>query len=152
MKLAGARMIYVLGIGNKDRGDDGAGIVVAEVLRKTFPSYSFSEHDGLEGVVLDISEKDEDAFIVFVDAADLGEEPGSIKLVKADDISATEITTHRVTVALLAALLERSGKRSAVICIQPGQIEFQAEMTDSVRASVNSVAEALRCLMASRAP
>lgn len=151
-ELAGDRRVYVLGIGNKDRGDDGAGIAVAEKLQKTFPLYSHSEHDGLEGIVLDISESDEDAFVVFVDAADLHELPGTVKLVRKEEIRATEITTHRVTVALLAALLDQSEKRSAVICIQPDSIEFRAEMTDSVKAAVDSVANVLSDQIARSGP
>ncbi|MDH3365022.1 MAG: hydrogenase maturation protease [Thermoplasmata archaeon] len=151
-RLAGHRKVYVLGIGNKDRGDDGAGIAVAEELQKTFPSYSHSEHDGLEGIVLDLSERDEDAFVVFVDAADLREKPGTTRLVEMEEIRATEITTHRVTVALLAALLGRSGKHSAVLCIQPGSIEFQAEMTAPVRTAVDSVVKVMSGLMERSAP
>ena len=54
--LAGGRKVYVLGLGNTDRADDGAGVLVALAVKKLFPSYSYSEHDGIEGIVLDISE------------------------------------------------------------------------------------------------
>ncbi len=145
--LAGDGRLYVLGLGNTDRGDDGAGILVAEALAKPFPSYSYSEHDGVEGVVLDISEKDEDAAVVFVDAAQLHAEPGCVRLVDRKDIRETEITTHRVTVAFMAALLEKAGKRCAVVCIQPGSIEFQGEVTPPVREAVGSVAKAIQRVM-----
>ena len=147
-RLARDRGVYVLGIGNKDRGDDGAGIEVADRLRERFPSRSFSEHDGLEGIVLDISDADDDAFVIFVDAGDLNESPGTIRLVKAESIEPTEITTHRVTVALLAAVLARSGKGSAVLCIQPGSTKFRAEMTAPVKAAVGSAVDILTKLMA----
>ncbi|MCU0853045.1 MAG: hypothetical protein MUC90_07345, partial [Thermoplasmata archaeon] len=62
----------MLGLGNTDRADDGAGILVAEALKKRFPLFSFSEHDGVEGTVLDISERSEDATIIFVDAGNIG--------------------------------------------------------------------------------
>jgi hydrogenase maturation protease len=149
-RLAGHRKVYVLGIGNRDRGDDGAGVAVAEKLQRTFPSYSHSEHDGLEGIVLDLSENDEDAFVVFVDAADLKEEPGTIKIVPRGEIRATEITTHRVTVALLAALLDKAGKGSAVVCIQPGSVEFRADITPPVKSAVDRVTSALSELMSRR--
>ena len=147
-RLAGDRHVYVLGIGNEDRGDDGAGIEVANRLRERSPLRAYSEHDGLEGIVRDISESDDNALVVFVDAADLKADPGTIKLVMPEDIRPTEITTHRVTVALLAAVLAESGKRSAVICIQPGNTELGAEMTAPVKAAVGSAASALAELMA----
>ncbi|UCE44917.1 MAG: hydrogenase maturation protease [Methanobacteriota archaeon] len=143
VELVGDCKTYVLGMGNEDRGDDGAGIAVARKLKESFPRHSYSEHDGLEGIVLDISEKDEDAFVIFVDAADLREEPGTIRLVDAKEIRATEVTTHRVTVGLLMELLAKSGKRSTVVCIQPGSVEFGSEMT----APVNGAVETLVCLL-----
>jgi|GEM_PF-533692 len=141
--LAGDSLVYVLGLGNTDRADDGAGILVALALKKRFPSFSYSEHDGVEGTVLDISERDEDATVLFVDAADMKLEPGSVKFISKDEIKETEITTHRVAVALMASILERSGKRAAVIGIQPGTIEFRGRVSKPVRTSVQKVAEVL---------
>ena len=145
--LAGDGRVYVLGLGNTDRADDGAGILVALALKERFPSSSYSEHDGVEGTVLDISEKEEDATVLFVDAADMGLEAGSIKVIPKDNIKETEITTHRVAVALMASILERSGKKAAVICIQPETIEFRGEVSKPVQASVQKVVDALLELM-----
>ncbi len=145
--IVGESRVYVLGLGNTDRADDGAGVLVAQALKKHFPSFSFSEHDGVEGTVLDISEKKEDAVVIFVDAADLRANPGKIKLVGKADIKDTEITTHRVAVALMASILERTGKRSAVLCIQPGRIEFQAKATKPVMDSVELMIRILTDIM-----
>ncbi len=142
--LAGTGRIYVLGLGNTDRGDDGAGILVAQALQKLFPSFSFSEHDGVEGTVLDISEKKEESTVLFIDAADFGMKAGSVRIVPKEEIRATEITTHRVAVALMASLLERAGKKVSVIGIQPGRIEFRAPVTPPVRAAVRLVVDALK--------
>ncbi|HEX9908432.1 MAG TPA: hydrogenase maturation protease [Thermoplasmata archaeon] len=149
-EIAGEGRVYVLGLGNTDRADDGAGILVAKALKKRFPSFSFSEHDGVEGTVLDISEKDEDAAIIFVDAADLKSPPGTIIVVRREDIKETEITTHRVAVALMAAILEKSNKRSAVVCIQPETIEFRGKVSKRVRASAQSVTGILADIMSTR--
>jgi hydrogenase 3 maturation protease len=148
--LVGNGRLYVLGLGNTDRADDGAGIVVAENLKKPFPEFSFSEHDGVEGTVLELSEKDEEASIIFVDAANLNLRPGSIRIVKREEIRETEITTHRVAVALMASILSKSGKGSAVICIQPGTIEFRGRMTEQVSRSVDLVVGVLSDIMCQR--
>jgi len=149
-KIAGKGKIYVLGLGNTDRGDDGAGVLVAEELKKPFPSYSYSEHDGVEGTVLDISEKDEDLTVFFVDASDMKMIPGSTRVVSKDEIKDTEITTHRVAVALMASILERAGKRSAVICIQPKTIEFRGQVSTPVRSSIDRLVRVLTCVIDSR--
>ena len=129
---AGEGPVHVLGLGYTDKADDGAGILVAEELKKPFPSYSHSEHDGVEGVVLDICESPGPGTVFFVDAAELHSEPGTIRVVRSEDIYDREVTTHRVPVVLLSTMLERSGKRVAVICIQPGSIEFRGAVTERV--------------------
>jgi len=149
-QLAGDGRVYALGLGNTDRADDGAGILVALALKKLFPSFAFSEHDGVEGTVLDISEKDEDLTVLFIDAANLGEEPGTIRFVRKEDIMDKEITTHRVAVVLMASLLDRAGKRSAVIGIQPKRIEFRGKVTKPVEKAVSSVVSVLQKVMAER--
>ncbi len=148
-RIAGKGKVYVLGLGNVDRADDGAGVLVAKDLKESFPDYSFSEHDGVEGTVLDISERREDSVVFFVDASDMRLEPGAIKVIDRREIKETEISTHRVAVALMASLLERGGKRSAVIGIQPRKIEFRGEMSPRVMRAVDAVARALRSLMES---
>lgn len=145
--IAGDSTVYVLGLGNTDRADDGAGVLVAEALKKPFPSFSYSEHDGVEGIVLDVSEKHEDAVVFFVDAANLQLRPGDVRIVTKDEMKDTEITTHRVAVALMASMLERAGKKAAVICIQPGRIEFRGEVTPAVRESIRTATELLGRIM-----
>jgi len=148
--IVGDGRVYVLGLGNTDRADDGAGVLVAQALKGPFPSFAYSEHDGVEGTVLDLSERDEAAAILFVDAANLNLRPGSIRLVRRDDIKQTEITTHRVAVALMASILEKAGKEAAVICIQPGRIEFRGKVTSPVQEAIETVTNTLKQLMSHR--
>ena len=149
-ETAGKGTVYVLGLGNTDRADDGAGVMVALALKKLFPSNSYSEHDGVEGTVLDISERREDAAVIFVDAANLGEPPGTIKIVTRDRIRDTEITTHRVAVALMASVLDKAGLKSAVVCIQPAQIKFQGKVSTQVARSVKLITKTLGEVMAEK--
>ncbi len=149
-EIAGEGHVYVLGLGNTDRADDGAGVLVAEALKKSFPSFSFSEHDGIEGTVLDISEREEDSTAFFIDAADLKLGPGSIRIVPREEVRETEITTHRVAVALMASILGANGKRSAVVCVQPGSIDFRGEVTSPVNEAVKILVRAFTELMSDR--
>ena len=146
-EMAGRGKVYVLGLGNTDRADDGAGIEVAEALKRLFPSFAFSEHDGVEGIVLDLSERDEDLMVFFVDAANIDNVPGSIKLISREHIRETEITTHRVMVGLMASMLDDRGKKSAVIGIQPERIEFQGEVSQGVREAIDLVTSVLEQIM-----
>jgi hydrogenase maturation protease len=148
--IAGSGKVYVLGLGNTDRADDGAGVMVALALKRLFPAHSYSEHDGVEGTVLDISERNEDATVFFVDAAELGTEAGSIKIVMREEIKDTEITTHRVAIGLMASILNNAGLKSAVICIQPKDIMFGGRVSPSVEISIERIVTALTGLMSTR--
>lgn len=150
--MAGPGPVYVLGLGYADKADDGAGLLVAETLKKPFPEFSFSEHDGVEGTVLDISEKEGPATVFFVDAADLKAEPGTIELVGRDDIRETEISTHRVAVTLMAAILERTGKKVCVVAMQPKTLEFRGAVSEEMARSVEAVVKAALQVMRSRNP
>jgi hydrogenase maturation protease len=146
-RIADKGKVYVLGLGNTDRADDGAGVVVAEELKKRFPSYSFSEHDGIEGTVLDLSEKARGATVLFVDAGNIDMPPGAMKVVEKGDIKDTEITTHRVQVALMASLLEKNGLRTAIICVQPERIEFRGELSEAVSRAIGTLNRILSSIM-----
>lgn len=141
--VAGAGAVYVIGLGNADRADDGAGVLVAEALKTRHPDRVFSEHDGVEGVVLDIADREGDAIVLFVDAANMDGAPGEVRVVERDGLRETEVTTHRVAVALMASLLERAGKRSAVVCIKPQTVEFRGNLSEPVRRSVELVTRVL---------
>lgn len=145
--LSVGRKVYVLGLGNADRADDGAGVLVAEALKELFPSLAYSEQDGVEGTVLDISERDERAVVFFVDASDMGLSPGAIRVVRKEQVRASEITTHRVPVALMASVLADRGKDSCVICIQPGSLRFRGEVSPEVKEAVRVVTGVLARLM-----
>lgn len=147
---AGEGPIYVLGLGYVDKADDGAGVLVANTLKKTFPDHCFSEHDGVEGTVLDISEKPGPGTVLFVDAGDLGAPPGTIEVVPREIIKETEVSTHRVPVALMAAILERSGKNVAIVVIQPKTLAFRAEVSHEVRAATDKVVRAITIHMKHR--
>jgi hydrogenase maturation protease len=148
--VVGEGPVYVLGLGYVDKADDGAGVLVTNTLKKTFPNHSFSEHDGVEGVVLDISERAGSGTVLFVDAGDLGARPGTIEIVPRDRIKETEITTHRVPVALMAAILERSGKKVAVVVVQPKSLEFRENVSDEVREAVDRIVSVLTLVMSDR--
>lgn len=148
--LAGPGPVYVLGLGYADKADDGAGLLVAENLKKPFPGFSFSEHDGVEGTVLDISEKEGPATVFFVDATDIGSEPGTVLVVPRGDIKETEVSTHRVAVALMASVLERGGKDAAVVCIQVKSLEFRGAVSPEVSGAVDLLTRAFRAMMGAR--
>jgi hydrogenase maturation protease len=148
--VVGDGPVYILGLGYVDKADDGAGVLVADSLKRTFPDHSFSEHDGVEGVVLDISERAGPGTVLFVDAGDIRAPPGTIEIVPREDIRETEISTHRVPVALMAAMLEKSGKKVAIVAMQPKNLEFRGGLSEEMSGAVTAIVAALTDVMLDR--
>ena len=148
--VIGEGPVYVLGLGYVDKADDGAGVLLANTLKKTFPDHSFSEHDGVEGTVLDISERPGPGTVLFVDAGDLGAPPGTVEIVPRDRIRETEMSTHRVPVALMAAMLERSGKKVAIVVIQPGSLAFRGQLSREVEGAIGRISSVMARFMRDR--
>jgi len=74
----GSPRVRIVGIGNKYRGDDGAGLAVAQCLRGKLPSgITIIEETG-EGTSLLETWKAAD-FIILVDAIQSGSSPGAIR-------------------------------------------------------------------------
>lgn len=145
--VIGEGPVYVLGLGYVDKADDGAGVHVANALKKTLPDYSHSEHDGVEGLVLEISERTGPGTVLFVDAGDMEAEPGTIGIVPRGQLKETEMSTHRVPVALMASILERSGKSVSIIVVQPESLEFRGRVSPKVEESINLIVATLSDLM-----
>lgn len=78
--------------------------------------------------------------IILLDAADMGKPPGYIKIIKKDEISQYNISTHAMPLSFLIKYLEHSIKSNIILIgIQP----MEMEMVDSVSPEVNASVEFL---------
>jgi hydrogenase maturation protease HycI len=130
LALRGTKKIVVLGVGNPDQGDDGAGSRCAERLKRRLRAPAG------EGVlVIDAREVPENhtgairAFgpdlTVIVDAAAGGRAPGAIFIVDRDKIAVDGLSTHTISLVLLVRYLEEDiGSDVLVLGIQPGAVEL----------------------------
>ena len=138
-EIGRAGKVFVLGIGNAMRGDDGAGSLCSEDLaEKLSPEVesvfrSVTAHDVPENFTGVIRAFGPDLVIV-VDAVLAGEAPGSVVLVDKMDIQDEGLSTHRVPLSRFADYLEKTvGCRVVFICIQPDGLAFGAPLTTAVR-------------------
>lgn len=143
---AGPRSI-VIGIGNADRGDDGAGRAVARRLAGRLPSgVELLEHDGeatgllaaLEGATL----------AIFVDASASGRPPGTVQRfdVAAGPLPAGAfgLSTHGfglVEAVELARALDALPARCVVYAIEGSSFESGAALSPAAAAAVETVAD-----------
>ena len=151
--LVASRKIVFLGVGNIERGDDSAGCLVIQELKKIV-----GKRKDKKILLLDGGESPESltgeirAFgpdlTAIVDAAVAGHEPGTVYIVDRDKISQDDLTTHRMPLTLLICYLEESvGCRVIMIGIEPKNLRLGDRVSEEVKASVQILSEQLARIM-----
>jgi hydrogenase maturation protease len=141
----------LLGVGNVDYGDDGFGVRLAEELITA----------GLLNVVIAGTNPDravgrlvskEFAHIVFLDAVEFGDAPGSLIFLNAEQMVARfpQVSTHKISLGLLAKWVEASGTTKAwLLGVQPESVKPGPQLTATVRKTLAAVSELLLSVRAS---
>jgi len=91
----------ILGVGNPMRGDDGAGPLAAEGLKKVPSIEVINCRDVPEKYTKDILKINPDTIII-IDTVDFKGKPGQLEIIEIDRISETGFSTHEMALVLLA--------------------------------------------------
>jgi hydrogenase maturation protease len=82
--------------------------------------------------------------VILIDAARGGGPPGNIFRVDPDRISDEEVSTHRISLAMLVRYLETSlATRVLFLGIEPAALEWKEPISPLIRTSVRLLAEIL---------
>jgi hydrogenase maturation protease len=134
----------VVGVGQRLRGDDGAGSVLAARLaarladeRLLIIDAGHAPENGLGPVV-----RFRPDAILFIDATDAGA-PGDLLWLPAAEAEALGGSTHTLPLATLAAYLSaETGAPAYVLGIAPGDLSFDAGLSPAVAQAVEHAATA----------
>jgi hydrogenase maturation protease len=139
-------MTLIIGIGNADRGDDAAGLMVARKVRDAAPAgVTVTELDGDQLALLDAWDGADDVYVV--DAICSGGEPG---VVSRFDASAPlgdgfkQRGTHTFSLAdviELARALDRLPARLTGYGIEGASFELGAPLSPEAEGAARTVAE-----------
>jgi hydrogenase 3 maturation protease len=141
------RRVAIVGMGHELRGDDGAGIAVARELQAALGS---QEHllvldtgpapESFTGVLRRFGPE----LVVFVDAAQMGEEPGTIRCLAWGDTEGGCAGTHTPSPAVLAGFLGAElGCGTALIGVQPEHDGIAPELSRRVAEAVDGLVVSL---------
>lgn len=136
----------LLTVGNSMMGDDGAGPLLADML-KANPVEGWLVIDGgsmPENYTHQALEAKPQR-IVIVDATDMGLKPGEIRVV--DERCMAEMpfmTTHNMPVSFLIERLREQVEEVVFVGIQPAVVAFSFPMMDEVRHAVEALYERLQ--------
>lgn len=139
--------LLVIGVGNRDRGDDAVGPIVCDLVRG-LPHIATLV---FEGSVLDLPLRWEaDDRVAIVDAAAPAHEPGRVVVTNGltDRLTApASVSTHTIDVSAaieLARALDRMPAELTIIGIEGVAFDFGAALTPAVEQSALAVVAELR--------
>ena len=143
-KLNNAACIVLVGVGSELRGDDGAGLLVADKLKSKNSKVKIliggTAPENLTGEIKRLKP----SHLIIVDSADFQAAPGAIEVIGYDKIGGHSFSTHSAPLKMMIDfLLADISFEPIVIGIQPGSLEFGAAVSPEVAAAVDEVVEAL---------
>ena len=154
-RLKGAKRLAVLGVGSEFRGDDVAGMLVAETLskyerrttndeRRKFSLKVFFGATAPENLTGEII-KFKPTHLIIVDTAAIKEKPGTILLLNSEDLGeGVSFSTHKLPPKVMMDYLVKILKCSIfIVGIQPKCIKFGASVSKEVKSSVKEVSGAI---------
>lgn len=150
-KLKEARRVAILGVGSDLRGDDAAGILVAE----QFSKYRLKLDQRLKNRVFIGATAPENlsgqikrfnpTHLVIIDSADLGKAAGQIRLIERQELDGVSFCTHRLPLKVMVDYLVQSiGCATIIIGIQPKTIKFGSRPSKAVERAVGKVYSMLK--------
>ena len=136
--------VLIVGIGNRFRGDDGAGPLLIDSLKGK-----------VEATLLDVGEEpmnylgvvdsaDPDTILVF-DTVEMGRPAGSIARLNLEDLSeSVALSTHSIPVRHVLKLVEmRTHANLVVFGVQAATLRLGSEMSSEVESAVKRFADGL---------
>lgn len=140
--------VLVLGIGNLLWADEGFGVRAVEALNTTYecPDGVTIMDGGTQGLYL-LPYVQDCTHLIVLDAVDYGLEPGSLKLVRDDEVptymGAKKVSLHQTgfqEVLASARLLNWAPQRIVLIGVQPQEIEdYGGSLRPVVSAQIETV-------------
>jgi coenzyme F420 hydrogenase subunit delta len=149
------RPAAVVGVGNPLTGDDGFGPAVVAGL-EAGPRLRPFDVRGVPESFLGPIVASGCPGVLFVDAADLGARPGRVALVATDRLAEIDVSTHVVSLGLMAEAIRRlaadAGQGREVRCLllaaQPRDLRGADRLSPPVQEAVRLATEALAAFAA----
>jgi hydrogenase 3 maturation protease len=140
----------LVGIGNDLRGDDSAGLEVARALLGDERCRKSSDLLILEGGAAPENQTGkirafQPELILFVDAAQMDEPPGTVRWIPLTSIDGMSASSHSLPLSMLAQYITIEFDCDvAVLGIQPDQNGIGVDLTPLVRVAVNEIVYELK--------
>ena len=135
---SGTKVVF-LGVGSPLRADDSVGLYIVGEFKNRLPARPGQEirfflgesaPENFSGEIRNFAT----THLVIVDAADMGEKPGTMRIIEPEKIGGTSFSTHMLPLKMLTDyVVMTTGCRVTIIGIQPLDLEFGNPLTDVVK-------------------
>jgi len=157
------KKVAILGVGNELNGDDAAGVMVARTLKELLQEKSAASgrarSGALDVLILEGGAAPENFtgpirrfqpdLVIFVDAANLSQPPGSVAWLDWTVAGGLSASTHTLPPSVLAQYLVRELRcRVVLVGIQPEHIDFDRPPSEPVCQAVNRTSRELAAWLA----
>ena len=140
--------VAIVGIGNQLRSDDAAGLLVARSLSEQ----GCAANTNL--LILEAGHAPENRtgelrkfapdLVLLIDAAEMGEKPGTVRLIPAEAIDGMSASTHSLPLSMLASYLTLELNCKVILLgIQPGSNEVGETVSREVLWAVENIVKSL---------
>lgn len=134
------RILFV-GVGNRQRRDDGAGPIIIDRLTAAGLSSCIDAGTVLENYTKNIIDHAPDTVLI-IDAVNFHDTPGKWRLFNPRDLDEVAFSTHAASLQLFASYInQRISAQIYLLGIQPESIEFLDGLSPAVEDSVNEIVD-----------
>lgn len=141
-----AEKIVIAGIGNPIRMDDFVGVKIVQELRgKVSDNVMLIECETVPESYIQQIEEFKPTHILLIDAAILGLEPGKVKLVEPEKLTAyPAFSTHILPLRIFCEYLAKTTKaKIALLLIEPARTDFGEGLTSRVENATQKLVSTL---------
>lgn len=154
-RVAPAASVLVLGLGNPLMGDDGAGLLLLDALRRAFPADErvIFEDGGTLGMTLLPLIEDARA-VLLLDATHTGEAPGSIVVRRQEELPgffSHILSPHQIGLREVLGAAQLCGtlpEQLVLVGIEADRVAFGQEPGEAVRKALPAAVQTARGLLA----
>ncbi|HLK34123.1 MAG TPA: hydrogenase maturation protease [Terriglobales bacterium] len=132
--------VCVMGVGNVDYGDDGFGVYLAEELAAAGLPDVIIAGTTPEHYLVQVAEQQFNHLLA-LDATDSGDDPGTVLLLNGVEIENAfpQISTHKISLGVLAKVLEEAGTRVWLLGVQPESLQPGQRLSPTMQASLKMI-------------
>lgn len=129
----------IITVGNCFRADDGVGPYIASCLKQSSKLSVIDAGYTPENIIDDVVKLSAQR-IIFIDAADFNGTPGELRLINAEDIPQSSLSTHSMPLPVISRILYEDTKAKIYfIGIQPKSVEHKEGLSGEVKIAADAL-------------